>query len=132
MSRFVQNIMYIAIILLIFGGSIFYFTHGSTYNVKGVYLPKYSVTPPATSPNEVRVYNLHYKSESDNSIGTIRTSVHAENKKEFNKLCEANIAKAVDIAARNGVHEIKFVCIYPEGELNELSSVSLLSYTFRD
>ena len=132
MNRLTQNLMYVVIFLIIFAGSVFYFTHHTIYSVKGVYLSRYNVSIPPTNPKDVRVYNLHYTNESDGSIGTIRTSIHVDNEKDYNELCEKNIHKAIEIAAKNGVHEIKYICIYPEGDLNQLSSVSLLAYAFRD
>lgn len=95
-------------------------------------MPAYSAELPATKPSDVRIFNLRYQSETKDNIGQVRTSIHVNDEKDFQKLCDKNLAKAVVLAAQNGAHEIKYVCLYPEGQINELSSVQLRGYAFRD
>jgi hypothetical protein len=132
MSRFSQNLMYAVIILVVFVICVYFFILPQSYQVKGVFLPKYSAQLPATNPESIKVFNLHYQSETQGNIGQIRTSIHIDNEADFQKLCQENLASAVKIAAKHGAHEIKYVCLYPEGQLNELSSVQLRAYAFRD
>ena len=132
MSRFTQNLMYAVIFAAIFAACIHFFTFNKNDEAKGVYLANTEIDLPDTKPSDVKVYNLRYKSDTEGSIGMIRTSIHVNNKKDFQKLCDKDLNKAIDIAAQNGVHEIKYVCLYPEGQVDELSNVSLQAYAFRD
>lgn len=132
MSRFQQNLMYAVIIVIIFVSCVFYFTVDNKPETKGVFLPKYSAELPSIDPDEVRVFNLQYKSQTKGNISQVRTSTHVSDEKDFQKLCDRDLHKAVKLAAAHGAHEIKYVCLYPEGQINELSSVQLRAYAFRD
>ncbi|AIT08750.1 membrane protein [Candidatus Francisella endociliophora] len=132
MSRFQQNLMYAVILLIVFGLSVYFFTFKKDYETKGVFLPKYSAELPAVDPSKVRVFNLQYQSDTKGNIGQVRTSTHVAEEKDFQKLCDRNLQEAVKLAAEHGAHEIKYVCLYPEGQINELSSVQLRAYAFRD
>ena len=132
MSRFTQNLMYAVIFLAIFAACIYFFTFNKSYEAKGVYLPNTEIDLPSTDRNNVKVYNLRYQSDTEGSIGMIRTSIHVNNEKDFQKLCDKDLDKAIKLAAENGVDEIKYACLYPEGQIDQLSSVSLQAYAFRD
>lgn len=132
MSRFTQNFMYAVIFVAIFAACIYFFTFNKNYEAKGVYLPNTEIDFPNTKPSDIRVYNLRYKSDTEGSIGMIRTSIHVNSEKDFQKLCDKDLNKAIELAAANGVHEIKYACLYPEGQIDQLSSVSLQAYAFRD
>lgn len=132
MGRLQQNLIYAVILVVIFVVCIYFFTFNRKYEVKGVFLPVYSSELPKTDPNNIRVFNLRYESDTKGNIGQIRTSVHVSNQKDFQKLCDENLHKAIQLAADNGANEIKYVCLYPEGQIGELSSVSLRAYAFRD
>ena len=132
MSRFTQNFMYAVIFVAIFVVCIYFFTFNKNYEAKGVYLPNTEIDLPDTKPSDVKVYNLRYKSDTEGSIGMIRTSIHVNDEKDFQKLCDKDLIKAIKLAAENGVDEIKYACLYPEGQIDQLSSVSLQAYAFRD
>lgn len=132
MGRLQQNLMYAIILVVIFVICIYFFTFNRSYEVQGVFLPAYSTKMPATDPSKIRVFNLRYESDTKDNIGQVRTSVHVSNQKDFQKLCDENLYKAIKLAAANGANEIKYVCLYPQGQINELSSVSLRAYAFRD
>ncbi len=131
MSRLTQNLMYAVILVAIFAACIYFFTFNKNYEAKGVYLPSKEIDLPDAKPNEVKVYNLRYRSDTEGAIGMIRTSIHVNNEKDFQKLCNKDLNKAIELAAANGAHEIKYTCLYPEGQIDQLSSVSLLAYAFR-
>jgi hypothetical protein len=132
MSRFTQNFMYAVIFVAIFAACIYFFTFNKNYEAKGVYLPNTEIDLPDIKPSDVKVYNLRYRSDTEGSIGLIRTSIHVNNEKDFQKLCDKDLNKAIELAAQNGVDEIKYACLYPEGQIDQLSSVSLQAYAFRD
>lgn len=87
---------------------------------------------PATDPKQVRIFNLRYQTDTQDSIGEIRVVIGVDQERYFQKLCNENIREAVKLAAQNGAHEIKYVCLFPEGQITELSSVQLRAYAFRD
>ncbi|MED7789315.1 hypothetical protein [Francisella sp. 19X1-34] len=132
MGRLQQNLMYAIILVVIFVICIYLFTFNRSYEVKGIYLPAYSTKLPPTNPNKMKVFNLRYQSDTEGNIGQIRTSIHVNNQKDFQSLCDENLHKAILLAADNGADEIKYVCLFPEGQINELSSVSLRAYAFRN
>ncbi|KEI35691.1 hypothetical protein FRA_29c03150 [Francisella sp. W12-1067] len=132
MSRFNQNVMYIVVIIAVFVTCIYFFTSNNDYETKGIFLPEYSVKLPKVDPNSVKIYNLRYQSDAEGAVGLIRVSTHTTNRDNFTKLCDRNLKKAVELAAENGVDEIKYICLYPEGQLDELSNVSLQAYAFRN
>ncbi|MBK2020038.1 hypothetical protein IB633_08775 [Francisella philomiragia] len=132
MSRFSQNLMYIGILFIVFISCIYFFVSKNIPEPKGVYLPKYSAKLPATDPKQVRIFNLRYQTDTQDSIGEIRVVVGVDQERDFQKLCNQNIREAVKLAAQNGAHEIKYVCLFPEGQITELSSVQLRAYAFRD
>ncbi len=132
MGRLQQNLMYATILVVIFVICIYLFTFNRNYEVKGIYLPAYSTKLPPTNPNKMKVFNLRYQSDTEGNIGQIRTSIHVSNQKDFQNLCDENLHKAILLAADNGADEIKYVCLFPEGQINELSSVSLRAYAFRN
>lgn len=132
MGRLQQNLMYTVILIVMFIICIYFFTFNRKYEVKGIFLPAHSAILPATNPSKIRVFNLRYESDTEGNIGQVRTSVHVSNQKDFQKLCDKNLYKAMNLAAANGANEIKYVCLYPQGQINELSSVSLRAYAFRD
>ncbi|BCD91064.1 hypothetical protein fh0823_12030 [Francisella halioticida] len=124
--------MYAIILVIMFVICIYFFTFNRKYEVKGIFLPVYSKKLPPTDPNKIRVFNLGYESDIKGNIGQVRTSIHVSNQKYFQELCDKNLYKAMKLAAENGANEIKYVCLYPQGQINELSSVSLRAYAFRD
>ena len=124
--------MYVVVFVAIFAACIYFFTFNKNYEAKGVYLPNTEIDLPSTKPSDVKIYNLRYRSDTEGSIGMIRTSIHVSDEKDFQKLCDKNLKKAVELAAQNSVDEIKYACLYPEGQINELSSVSLQAYAFRN
>ena len=132
MSRFTQNLSYMVVFVAIFAACIYFFTFNKSYEAKGVYLPNTEIDLPSTDRNNVKVYNLRYQSDTEGSIGMIRTSIHVNNEKDFQKLCDKDLEKAIELAAENGADEIKYVCLYPEGQIDQLSGVSLQAYAFRD
>ncbi|MEY8767347.1 Francisella virulence factor A [Francisella philomiragia] len=132
MSRFSQNLMYVGILFIIFISCIYFFVSKNTPEPKGIYLPKYSAKLPATDPKQVRIFNLRYQTDTQDSIGEIRVVIAVDQERDFQKLCNQNIREAVKLAAQNGAHEIKYVCLFPEGQITELSSVQLRAYAFRD
>ncbi|MBK2295700.1 Francisella virulence factor A [Francisella philomiragia] len=132
MSRFSQNLMYVGILFIIFISCIYFFVSKNTPEPKGIYLPKYSAKLPATDPKQVRIFNLRYQTDTQDSIGEIRVVIGVDQERDFQKLCNQNIREAVKLAAQNGAHEIKYVCLFPEGQITELSSVQLRAYAFRD
>ncbi|MBK2095103.1 hypothetical protein IB680_05365 [Francisella philomiragia] len=132
MSRFSQNLMYVGISFIVFISCIYFFVSKNIPEPKGVYLPKYSAKLPATDPKQVRIFNLRYQTDTQDSIGEIRVVVGVDQERDFQKLCNENIREAVKLAAQNGAHEIKYVCLFPEGQITELSSVQLRAYAFRD
>ncbi|MBK2025126.1 hypothetical protein AB9G23_05000 [Francisella philomiragia] len=132
MSRFSQNLMYVGILFIVFISCIYFFVSKNIPEPKGVYLPKYSAKLPATDPKQVRIFNLRYQTDTQDSIGEIRVVVGVDQERDFQKLCNENIREAVKLAAQNGAHEIKYVCLFPEGQITELSSVQLRAYAFRD
>ena len=132
MGRFQQNLMYAVILVIIFAVYIYFFTSNNEAETKEVYLPKYSDELPPTDPSQVRVYNLQYQGDTQGNIGQVRTSTHVSNEKDFQKLCDKDLKEAIKLAAQHGAHEIKYICLYPEGQINELSSVQLRGYAFRD
>ena len=127
-----QNFMYIMIIIVIFITCIYFFTFNEKYEPKGVYLPNSEIDLPAIELSKVKFYDLRYHSDTEGAIGIIRTSIHVSNKKDFQNLCDINLKKAVELAALNGADEIKYVCIYPHGKINQLSSVFLEAYASRN
>ncbi|MBK2093678.1 Francisella virulence factor A [Francisella philomiragia] len=132
MSRFSQNLMYVGILFIVFISCIYFFVSKNIPEPKGVYLPKYSAKLPATDPKQVRIFNLRYQTDTQDSIGEIRVVIGVDQERDFQKLCNENIREAVKLAAQNGAHEIKYVCLFPEGQITELSSVQLRAYAFRD
>ncbi|AJI47784.1 hypothetical protein BF30_72 [Francisella philomiragia] len=124
--------MYIGILFIVFISCIYFFVSKNIPEPKGVYLPKYSAKLPATDPKQVRIFNLRYQTDTQDSIGEIRVVVGVDQERDFQKLCNQNIREAVKLAAQNGAHEIKYVCLFPEGQITELSSVQLRAYAFRD
>ncbi|MBY7733508.1 hypothetical protein [Francisella philomiragia] len=132
MSRFSQNLMYVGILFIVFISCIYFFVSKNTPEPKGIYLPKYSAKLPATDPKQVRIFNLRYQTDTQDSIGEIRVVIGVDQERDFQKLCNENIREAVKLAAQNGTHEIKYVCLFPEGQITELSSVQLRAYAFRD
>ncbi|EET21569.1 Francisella virulence factor A [Francisella philomiragia] len=132
MSRFSQNLMYVGILFIVFISCIYFFVSKNIPEPKGVYLPKYSAKLPATDPKQVRIFNLRYQTDTQDSIGEIRVVIGVDQERDFQKLCNQNIREAVKLAAQNGAHEIKYVCLFPEGQITELSSVQLRAYAFRD
>ncbi|AFJ43882.1 Francisella virulence factor A [Francisella orientalis] len=132
MSRFSQNLMYVGILFIVFISGIYFFVSKNIPEPKGIYLPKYSAKLPATDPKQVRIFNLRYQTDTQDSIGEIRVVIGVDQERYFQKLCNENIREAVKLAAQNGAHEIKYVCLFPEGQITELSSVQLRAYAFRD
>ncbi|AJI54310.1 Francisella virulence factor A [Francisella philomiragia] len=132
MSRFGQNLMYVGILAVVFISCIYFFVSKNIPEPKGIYLPKYSAKLPATDPKQVRIFNLRYQTDTQDSIGEIRVVIGVDQERDFQKLCNENIREAVKLAAQNGAHEIKYVCLFPEGQITELSSVQLRAYAFRD
>lgn len=124
--------MYVGISFIVFISCIYFFVSKNIPEPKGVYLPKYSAKLPATDPKQVRIFNLRYQTDTQDSIGEIRVVVGVDQERDFQKLCNENIREAVKLAAQNGAHEIKYVCLFPEGQITELSSVQLRAYAFRD
>lgn len=124
--------MYVGILFIVFISCIYFFVSKNIPEPKGVYLPKYSAKLPATDPKQVRIFNLRYQTDTQDSIGEIRVVVGVDQERDFQKLCNENIREAVKLAAQNGAHEIKYVCLFPEGQITELSSVQLRAYAFRD
>lgn len=124
--------MYVGILFIIFISCIYFFVSKNIPEPKGVYLPKYSAKLPATDPKQVRIFNLRYQTDTQDSIGEIRVVIGVDQERDFQKLCNQNIREAVKLAAQNGAHEIKYVCLFPEGQITELSSVQLRAYAFRD
>ncbi len=106
--------------------------------VHASYLPSYDLKLPKTNPNDVRVFDINYKTnklykeDMEKSIGAIRASIVVDNHKDFDELCHQNVMKAIDLAAEHGANEIKYVCMYPQGELSPLSSVGLQAFAFKD
>ncbi|AJC48923.1 hypothetical protein IB642_03610 [Allofrancisella guangzhouensis] len=131
MSRLSQNIMYAVIIIAVFAICVYFFASNKNYETKGIFLSKYSVELPKVDPDNVRIYNLRYQDDAKGSVGLIRVATHTTNKDDFTELCDRNLKKAVELAAKNGTDEIKYICLYPEGPLDELSNVSLQAYAFR-
>ena len=131
MSRFKQNFLYILISAIIFAGFYYYFANNK-YETKGIFLSNISVKMPAVDVDNVRVYNLRYRSDAKGSVGIIRTSTHVSSSTEFKELCDKDLKKALELASENGINEIKYLCMYPEGKIDALSNVSLLAYVFRD
>ena len=132
MSRFSQNLMYVGVLVVVFISCVYFFLSKNIPEPKGIYLPKYSAELPQTDPSQVRVYNLLYQSDTQGNIGQIRTLIHVSSEKDFQKLCDKNLKEAVKLAAQHGAHEMKYICLYPEGQINELSSVQLRGYAFGD
>ncbi|MEY8702316.1 hypothetical protein AB4F11_04735 [Francisella philomiragia] len=132
MSRLSQNLMYVGILFIVFISCIYFFVSTNVPEPKGIYLSKYSAKLPATDPKQVRIFNLRYQTDTQNSIGEIRVVIGVDQERDFQKLCNENIREAVKLAAQNGAHEIKYVCLFPEGQITELSSVQLRGYAFRD
>ncbi|MBK2029073.1 hypothetical protein IB655_03550 [Francisella noatunensis] len=132
MSRLSQNLMYVGILFIVFISCIYFFVSKNTPEPKGIYLPKYSAKLPATDPKQVRIFNLCYQTDTQDNIGEIRVVIGVDQERDFQKLCNENIREAVKLAAQNGAHEIKYVCLFPEGQITELSSVQLRAYAFRD
>ncbi|AJI55265.1 hypothetical protein LA56_358 [Francisella philomiragia] len=124
--------MYVGILFIVFISCIYFFVSKNIPEPKGVYLPKYSAKLPATDPKQVRIFNLRYQTDTQDSIGEIRVVIGVDQERDFQKLCNENIREAVKLAAQNGAHEIKYVCLFPEGQITELSSVQLRAYAFRD
>ncbi|KFJ43620.1 hypothetical protein DR78_1900 [Francisella philomiragia] len=124
--------MYVGILFIIFISCIYFFVSKNIPEPKGIYLPKYSAKLPATDPKQVRIFNLRYQTDTQDSIGEIRVVIGVDQERDFQKLCNQNIREAVKLAAQNGAHEIKYVCLFPEGQITELSSVQLRAYAFRD
>ncbi|AJI75086.1 hypothetical protein BZ13_171 [Francisella philomiragia subsp. philomiragia ATCC 25015] len=124
--------MYVGILFIVFISCIYFFVSKNIPEPKGVYLPKYSAKLPATDPKQVRIFNLRYQTDTQDSIGEIRVVIGVDQERDFQKLCNQNIREAVKLAAQNGAHEIKYVCLFPEGQITELSSVQLRAYAFRD
>jgi len=124
--------MYVGILFIVFISCIYFFVSKNTPEPKGIYLPKYSAKLPATDPKQVRIFNLRYQTDTQYSIGEIRVVIGVDQEKDFQKLCNENIRETVKLAAQNGAHEIKYVCLFPEGQITELSSVQLRAYAFRD
>ena len=132
MSRLTQNLIYAVIFVTIFFICTYFFTFNKNYEVKGVYLPNTEIELPNTDPNNIKAYNLRYQSDTEGSIGIIRAFIHVGDEKDFQKLCDKDLNKAIELAAKNGAHEIKYACRYPEGQIDELSNVSLEAYAFRN
>lgn len=132
MSKFNQNLMYAIIAIVVFALCIYFFTFSKDYEAKGVYLPNKEIDLPSIKPDDVEVDNLRYESETKDSIGMIRTFIHVEDEKDFQKLCEKDLDKAVEIAAENGAGKIKYACFHAENQTDPLSSVSLQAYAFKD
>ncbi len=124
--------MYVGILAVVFISCIYFFVSKNIPEPKGIYLPKYSAKLPATDPKQVRIFNLRYQTDTQDSIGEIRVVIGVDQERDFQKLCNENIREAVKLAAQNGAHEIKYVCLFPEGQITELSSVQLRAYAFRD
>lgn len=124
--------MYVGILFIVFISGIYFFVSKNIPEPKGIYLPKYSAKLPATDPKQVRIFNLRYQTDTQDSIGEIRVVIGVDQERYFQKLCNENIREAVKLAAQNGAHEIKYVCLFPEGQITELSSVQLRAYAFRD
>ena len=138
MTRNKQNILHIFIILLVLILCFIIVPRNDAYEAKGIYLPKYQHNMVPISPSKINAINLSdkqgrlYYENLDKAIGLIRVSKMVDNYKDFNDICKQNVNKAIDLAAQNGIDRIKYICTYPQGELNQLSSVTLQAYAFKD
>ena len=138
MTRNKQNILHIFFILLVLILCFIIVPRNDAYEAKGIYLPKYQHNMVPISPSKINAINLSdkqgrlYYENLDKAIGLIRVSKMVDNYKDFNDICKQNVNKAIDLAAQNGIDRIKYICTYPQGELNQLSSVTLQAYAFKD
>ncbi|GAB4224622.1 MAG: hypothetical protein Kow0076_7430 [Francisella sp.] len=132
MSRLQQNVMYIVILLLVFVACVYFFVPNHKVEAKAIYLPNISVDYPAVDPSEVKTYPLRYQSDMQGNIGQVRSLIYVHNEQDFQSLCDKNLQEAIKLAAQHGANIIKYICLYPEGQINDLSSVQLRGYTFRE
>lgn len=132
MGRFQQNLMYAVILVIIFAVCVYFLLQIMKLKQKEfIYL------------NTVLNYHQLILVKLEFIIYNTRV-IHKEilvkseprlmsvMKKIFKKLCDKNLKEAIKLAAQHGAHEIKYICLYPEGQINELSSVQLRGYAFRD
>ena len=132
MNKTQQNFLYLAVIVILFLLSFHFFLPSENYKPKGVYISNSKVSFAKTNPSDVKISQLKYPNEEQGSIGLIRVSIHLDKKDNKQMLCNKNIQKAVELAAQNGANAIKYICLYPQGKIDQLSSVSLRAYAFRD
>tara|TARA_B110000977_G_C10882219_1_gene417968 strand:- start:28 stop:402 length:375 start_codon:yes stop_codon:yes gene_type:complete len=124
--------MYIIIILIVFIVSIFVLTDKKHSDSHGIYLSNTSIILPPVLKGDVKIYNLRYQSDIVGNVGAINALTYVDNTNQFQAACNKNLQKAISLAANNGSDEIKYVCNYPEGKLDQLSSVRLQAYAFKN
>jgi len=133
-----QNLLHLAIIIIVLIICFLIVPKNNDYEVEGIYLPKYQLNMVPISHSKVNAINLNNKQDKlyyenlDKAIGLIRVSKMVDNYKDFDNICKQNVDKAIDLAAENGIDRIKYMCSYPQGELNQLSNVTLQAYAFKD
>ncbi|APC96253.1 Francisella virulence factor A [Francisella frigiditurris] len=138
MNRFSQNLLYLGVLLVVFAICAVLFYTNEPIKPHGVFLPAHDIRLPSIDPDNVKAFDLKYsqnklyKGEFDNAIGSIRASINVKNPQDFERACNKDLEEAVRLAAANGTNTVRYMCFFPEGQLNELSTVNLQAYAFRD